>query len=461
MTAAPAVEWDGLPTPRRYWSMAAMWLGLAMAVLDGAIANVALPTIARELHASAAESIWVVNAFQLAVVVSLLPMAALGEIATYRLVYRIGLVIFTLASLGCALAHSLPALVIARAIQGFGGAAIMGVNAAVVRHTYPHRMLGRAIGYNAFLVALFTAIGPTVASAILAIGPWPLLFSVNVPIGIASLVIGWNSLPDSPRSGRRLDLVSTAYNVMAFGGVIAGVDMLTRGGPPALGAAALAAGLGSAVLLARRSLGQPRPLVPIDLLKSRLFSLSVLTSIGAFTVQGLALVALPFYFQGPLHRSQVETGILMTPWPVAVGLAAPLAGRLADRYPAAILGGAGLAILAIGSVSLAFLHADATALDIGWRMAFCGLGFGLFQSPNNRTMLSAAPFERAGAAGGMLATSRLTGQTLGATLVAIIFHLTMHGEPIALGLAAGFAVMGMIASLSRLAREPTHASGAT
>ena len=448
-----AADEDGLPIPRRYWAMAAMWLGLAMAVLDGAIANVALPTIARDLHAQAAESIWVVNALQIAVVVSLLPAAALGEIIGYRKVYRFGLVIFTAASLGCALSHSLTALVIARAIQGLGGAAIMGVNGAVLRHTYPRAMLGRAIGYNAFLVAVFTAIGPTVAAAILAIGPWPILFAVNVPIGLASLIIGWEALPENATSGRGLDLASTLYNVLAFGGVIAGADLLTRGGPPVLGLAALATGLGAIVLLVRRSLGQQRPLVPLDLLENPIFSLSVLTSICAFAVQSLALVALPFYFQGALHRSQVETGLLLTPWPVAVALGAPIAGRLVERIPAAILGGVGLAALAVGALSLALLPAAATDLDIVWRMALCGIGFGLFQTPNNRTMLSSAPLARTGAAGGMLATARLTGQTTGATLVAIVFHLTTRGEPLALELGAGFAVMAMIASLSRLGRS--------
>jgi MFS transporter, DHA2 family, multidrug resistance protein len=448
-----AVDEDGLPIPRRYWAMAAMWLGLAMAVLDGAIANVALPTIARDLHTQASESIWVVNAFQIAVVVSLLPAAALGEIVSYRKVYRFGVVVFTAASLGCALSHSLTALVVARAVQGIGGAAIMGVNGAVLRHTYPRPMLGRAIGYNAFLVAVFTAIGPTVAAAILAVGPWPVLFAVNVPIGLASLIIGWRSLPEKTSSGGRLDLASTLYNVLAFGGVIAGADLLTRGGPPVLGAVALAIGLGAVVLLVRRSLGRQRPLVPLDLLANPIFSLSVLTSIGAFAVQSLALVALPFYFQGALHRSQVETGLLLTPWPVAVALGAPIAGWLVERVPAAILGGAGLAALAVGALSLALLPAAATDLDIVWRMALCGIGFGLFQTPNNRTMLSSAPLARTGAAGGMLATARLTGQTTGATLVAIVFHLTTRGEPLALELGAGFAVMAMIASLSRLGRS--------
>jgi DHA2 family multidrug resistance protein-like MFS transporter len=144
----------------------------------------------------------------------------------------------------------------------------------------------------------------------------------------------------------------------------------------------------------------------------------------------------------------------MTPWPVALGVVAPLAGRLSDRFPAAILGGAGMAVLAAGLASLAWLPATASASDIVWRMGLCGLGFGFFQAPNNRTMLMAAPRRRAGAAGGMLATARLTGQTVGATLAALVFRLEPKGgEAVDLTLGAGFAVAAAALSLLRSRKD--------
>ncbi|HDR9336978.1 TPA: MFS transporter, partial [Burkholderia multivorans] len=178
----------GLPLPQRYWAIVCVALGITLAVLDGAIANVALPTIARDLHASDAGSIWIVNAYQLAVTITLLPLASLGERIGYRRVYIAGLALFTAASLGCALAGSLPTLAVMRVIQGFGAAGIMSVNAALVRMIYPSSMLGRGLSINAMVVALSSAIGPTVASAILSFASWPWLFAVNVPIGIAAVL---------------------------------------------------------------------------------------------------------------------------------------------------------------------------------------------------------------------------------------------------------------------------------
>lgn len=444
-------DWNGLPTPRRYWSAGAIWLALIMAVLDASIANVALPAIARDLHAPAAELIWVVNAYQLAIVISLLPLAALGEIVEYRRVFQSGLVLFVLASIGCTFARTLPELTVARAVQGLGAAGVMSVNGALVRFTYPQNRLGHGVGLNALVVSIAAVIGPSVASAILAVGRWPLLFAVNVPIGLAAFIVAHYALPESPRSDRRLDWIAAVLNVLTFGLVIVGIDLLTRGGggSPA-GAATLLAGIASGVLLVRRSMSQPRPLAPIDLLKSRLFSLTVLTSIASFAAQMLAFVSLPFHLQSALHRTQVETGLLITPWPLAVGVAAPIAGRLADRYPAAILGGLGLVALAAGMALMASLPADAGAWDISWRMALCGFGFGFFQAPNNRTMLSAAPLERSGAAGGMLATARLIGQTLGATLTAILFRTTADGAVLALAVGAIFAAAASAVSFSRL-----------
>src|SRR5580658_10143419 len=166
---------DGLPWPRRLWAILTVGLAIAISVLDSSIANVALPTIAGDMSASPATAIWIVNAYQLAITISLLPLASLGEIYEYRRVYRIGLAVFTVASLACALSHSIAALTAARVLQGLGAAGIMSVNAALIRFIYPRAQLGRAIGINAVTVSIAAAVGPTVASVILSVASWPWL----------------------------------------------------------------------------------------------------------------------------------------------------------------------------------------------------------------------------------------------------------------------------------------------
>jgi MFS transporter, DHA2 family, multidrug resistance protein len=190
-----------------------------------------------------------------------------------------------------------------------------------------------------------------------------------------------------------------------------------------------------------------------------IFSLSVLTSICSFAAYMLAFVALPFYFETAMHRDQVQTGLLMTPWPVALGLAAPLAGRFSDRIPSAILGAFGLSALAIGLILLATLSEHSTILRIVLPMALCGLGFGFFQAPNNRTLLSSAPRRRAGAAGGMLAIARLLGFTAGASVSALTFRFApKDAETTALLTGAALAAFAVIVSLLRL-REQNDGGG--
>ena len=153
-----------------------------------------------------------------------------------------------------------------------------------------------------------------------------------------------------------------------------------------------------------------------------------------------------------LQRSQVETGFFMTPWPLVVAIMAPIGGRLSDRYPVGILGGIGLVLLGIGMVLLAMLPAEPGVADIVWRMVICGIGFGFFQTPNMKALMSSAPPHRSGSASGIVATARLTGQTIGAALAALCFALAGHdGATLALALGAGFAALGSVMSFLRLA----------
>jgi DHA2 family multidrug resistance protein-like MFS transporter len=451
MSSAAIEHADGLPLPQRYWAILTIALGLIMAVMDGAIANVALPTIAKDLDAAPAFSIWIVNGYQLAITISLLPLASLGEIIGYRRVYLAGLVLFTLASVFCALSHSLLLLTLARIIQGFGAAGIMSVNTALVRFIYPRAQLGRGIGINAMVVAVSAALGPTVAAGILAVATWPYLFAVNIPAGLAALALGWHYLPHIARASHMFDWQSACLSALTFGFAIAAIDSAGHGETWAVCLPELAVAALAGALLAYRQTHMASPLLPVDLLRIPVFALSIATSIASFCGQMLALTAIPFYLQNRFGYSAVQIGLFITPWPITVAFAAPIAGRLVERYPAGLLGGIGLVLFAAGLGALALIPADPSALNVIWRMALAGAGFGLFQTPNNRTMIAAAPRERSGGASGMLGTARLLGQTTGAALVALFLARNpADGAQISLFAGAGFALLGAALSMLRL-----------
>jgi len=443
---------DGLPIPQRYWAILTIALGLTMAVLDGAIANVALPTIAGDLNTSPANSIWVVNAYQLAVTVSLLPLSSLGDIFGFRRVYQWGLVVFTLASFACALSWSLPTLAMARVFQGFGAAGIMSVNGALVRAIYPRRWIGRGIGINATIASIASAAGPTAAAAVLSVANWPWLFAINVPLGVIAVAVALRALPPTPSSGIKFDIYSALMSAFTLGVLITAIDGVGHGERLEWVTFEVLAALGVGAILVTHELSRTAPLVPVDLMRIPLFALSVCTSICAFTAQSMAFVSLPFLFENTMGFDQVRTGLLMTPWPLVVAVIAPLIGRLADRYPAGVLGGGGLLVLAIGLALVSLLPAHPDAIDIAWRMLICGLGFGFFNTPNNRAIIISAPSKRSGGASGMQASARLIGQTIGAALVALIFGLapvngttmtTVCGAAIALA-AAGISMLRLM-----------------
>jgi len=449
---------DGLPPERRRWAVAAIFTALAMASLDTAIANIALPAIAADLAVSPADVVWVVNIYQIALVATLLPLGALGEIVGHRRIYLGGLLLFTLASLGCALAWSLPSLLIARALQGLGASGIMSVNSALIRFVYPSRLLGRGFGHNALVVATAFTLGPTIASGILALGPWPWLFAVNIPFGLIAIGIGLKTLPPTPRAVHAFDFPGALLAASCLGLFILGIGSAAHEASPGVVTTELAAAIVLGLLLIRRQADHPAPMLPIDLFRRPMFALSAATAVCSFSVQGLAFVSLPFYFEDILQRTQVETGFFMTPWPLVVAIMAPIGGRLSDRHSAGVLGGLGLVLLGIGMVLLATLPASPSVANIVWRMVICGLGFGFFQTPNIRAIMSSAPSDRSGGASGIVATARLTGQTIGAALAALCFALAgRDGATLALALGAGFAAIGSVLSFLRLAVAPKKA----
>lgn len=440
---------DGLPPRQRLLAIATVVLGLSIAVLDGSIANLALPAMAADLKASNADAIWVINSYQIAMAVCLLPLASLGEVIGYRRVYLGGLFLFTLASLACAASGDMLQLSLARVLQGLGAAGILSVNTALIRFIYPARQLGRAIGYNALVAGTGNALGPSVAGLILHLASWHWLFLINIPLGLAALAVGSRALPANPLSPRRFDRQSALLCMGFIGLLLYTIDAVghLQGGWVVAGCALLTA-ISLVLLLKLQSASAP--MLPLDLLRIPLFALSIGTSFCSFAAQMAVFVMLPFMLQDHLGMSAARAGMLLTAWPVAVALTGVVAGKLSDRISAGLLGGIGLAVMCLGLLALLTVERSTPDGMTLAMFALCGLGFGLFQSPNNRTMISAAPRERTGGASGMLGTARLTGQTVGASVVAMLMGVSAAPYALVLCFAAALAGAACLVSLSRL-----------
>lgn len=440
----------------RYLPVVAVIIAIIMSVLDGTIMNVALPSLAKEFRIGPEMSIWIVNAYQMTIMMFLLIFAAVGDLFGYRKVFLYGVATFTLASICCTLSSGFPMLIASRVLQGLGAAAVMSVNTALVRLIYPPETLGRGMSANAVAVAVSAAAGPTLAGVVLASLSWHWLFAINIPLGLAAFFIGIKLLPERKHGERKkISLWNCAGNALTFGLLIYSLESVAHHGDRTWSGLAFALFLIVGFFYLRRQLRDDFPMLPVDLLKIPIFSLSIVSSVCSFMAQMLALVALPFLLQDALDFSPVEIGLLITPWPIATMVTAPIAGRLVERVHPGTLGAVGMALFATGLIALYLMPPDTGSMDIWWRIMLCGAGFGLFQTPNNLTIVSSAPLHRSGGASGMLGMARLVGQTVGTTAVAIVFGIMPHtvGSRSCLLIAACAALLSGVSSISRLTQS--------
>ena len=447
---------------RPYLAVIAVLAAIMMGVLDGTVMNVALPTLSKEFNVTPSDIIWVVNAYQLVVTMMLLGFAAIGDVFGYKKVFLCGVSIFVTASALCAMSKSFEMMVASRILQGIGGACTMSINTALLRIIFPPARLGRVMAANAVIVAVTAASGPALGGAILSVGHWSWIFLMNIPLGLAALIIGWKLLPhNSPqKTKQKLDGQSVVMNAVFFGLLIYTIEGMAHDGFSTLLLLQAVVTVIVGVLYIRRQLQIPMPILPVDLFRIPIFSLSIGCSIACFTAQMLALVSLPFFMQHSLGMGVAATGLLMTPWPLATTLTAPIAGRMIERVHPGILGAVGMGIFAIGLCLLATLGNDTELWNLAWRMAVCGIGIGLFQTPNNVTITTSAPIQRSGGASGMLGTARVLGQTLGTAIVAILFHYMGQesgGEVVCLWTALGLALISGGLSCCRIKEHsPIH-----
>lgn len=440
---------DGLPGPERRLAVLALVLGTLIAVVDITMVNIALPSIAVGLDVSASRAVWVTNLFQIVCAATLLLFAALSEVIGRRRLYVIGVAVFTFASLGSALSPNLETLLLFRGLQGLGAAATLSIGPALYRAIFPTRLLGSALGFSALVVAGGYAAGPAIGGVLLSVADWRWLFALNLPLGVIALVLTWRALPREAGRRRGFDVSGALFSVVMLGGFFLVMDGVGHAMPVWQILLWLAASLGAGALFLRRQRRASHPLLPLSLFGEPRFSLAVSASGLAFIGQGLAFVALSFLYQQEMGFSPLTTAWLFTPWPLAIMVVGPLAGRLADRVNPSLLSCVGLALLMLGLISLALLEPDAGVNDGLWRTALCGLGFGLFQPPNNREMMASVPREQSASASGVMSTTRTVGQSLG---VALVGAFLAAGAPVqaTLWIGAAACLGALVASVARV-----------
>ncbi len=415
--------------------------------------NVALPSIAQSLQVQASTVIWVVNAYGLTVVVTLLPFASLAERLGFKRVFAGGLIGFSVGAVGSALAPSIELLVLTRVLQGLGAAAIMCLFGGLMRHVYPARLLARGIALNAMSVAVNAVIGPTISSTILSFSDWRWMFVSLMPLVLITALI-MRHLPDVPTVQSRFDLKAALLSAVTIGLFILGLDYLAA--YPLYASLCMVASVFLGVGLVRMSAGQTRPLVPVDLFRIATLRSALAASVSSFAAQMATFVSLPFYLQSVYGHDPLTVGWLMASWPLGAAIMAIVAGRLTDRVPVAIMCAIGAAAMASATL---LIVSTPVSLPTPWLMAIMllgGLGFGFFQTPNNRALLTSAPRERAGAVGGLQAVTRVFGQTTGAAVVASAFAASQT-QGAMFGLLAGtcFALVALLVNVRRFLKQPS------
>jgi EmrB/QacA subfamily drug resistance transporter len=459
---------------RKWYVMTAVAMGVFLATIDGSIVNVALPTLTEALQADFAWVQWVVLAYLLTVTSLMLGFGRLADMVGKKLIYQTGFVIFVLGSALCGTAPNVGWLIGFRVLQAVGAAMMMALGTAIVTEAFPSSERGRALGVMGLMVSLGIITGPTLGGLILNSLSWRWIFYVNLPIGLAGIVLVQRNVQMlRPMGGQHFDVLGAVF---LFFGLLGLLLALSLGQNLGFANGVVLALLVGFVLFLMLFIGvelrQEQPMVDLRLFQDGLFSVNLLTGFLSFVASAGTILLMPFYLQDVLGLPPARLGLVMGVVPLLVGMIAPFSGRLSDRVGSRILTTIGLAILLMGYVAVGTLGADTTVWGYVVRFAPVGIGLGFFQSPNNSAIMGAVPRNRLGVASGLLSVTRTLGQTTGVALLGSIWASQMRGYagagganvtalPVtsqvmalhdALRLAAGLVLVSLLLSLWALQR---------
>ena len=397
-----------------------------MSTLDSSIVNVALPFIMQDLKTDIQTIQWVVLSYLLTVSSLLLTFGRLSDIKGRRLLYLAGFSIFSAGSLCCGLSPTPLILILSRVIQGAGAAMLMACSQALIVDAFPLKERGKALGMNGAVVAAGLTTGPAIGGVILDYLSWPYIFFINIPIGLFAVIAGLMLLNDeNTRTGSRepMDKAGSLMLMMALTGLILFLTHLPKWGFFSMGSVVcLAVWIVASIGFLINEQKTAYPLFDMALLKIRLFILPVASAGIQFACLFVIVFMMPFFLTYPCEFSASKTGLVMIVPFLFLLVVSPVSGMLHDRYGSRRLCMAGMGLMTASFAALFFVRPSGEIWSVMWRVAFAGIGTGLFVSPNNTTAMSNAPLKRRGIASGAVATARTVGMVIGVALAGLVFN---------------------------------------
>lgn len=420
------------------WVILATVLAMTfMLWIDSSIVNIALPVIARELNVTMGDVQWTVTSYILVATVMMLVCGRLGDMYGKVRIFQIGVVFFTVSSLLCGLAPTLPLLIAARALQGLGMAAAFANNQGIITETFDATERGRALGILVTVAAVGSMLGPSAGGLVLAFLPWEFIFFVNVPVGVLSFVVGLRVLPNRiPEHPARLDVRGSILLVASLMLIVASLTLM-QSGVTVRKVGMLAAGVVLLVLFVVVEKRLENPIFPLALLRNKTVVINMFTALVMFFVVGAQNMILPFYFEDALGMSAQQSSLFLTVTPIVTGIMGPIAGSISDKIGCYKPTCFGLLMVTVGEIAFGFFGLEAGVPQIVVGLMLYAVGDGVFNPPNNSLIMGTAPADQLGVVGGLAGFSRNLGQTLGLTVATSVLYASMSAQ-------AGYTVTGYL-----------------
>lgn len=401
-----------------------------MACLDSSIVNVALPVMADYFKVGMNSIAIIVSSYLIAISATILIFGRLGDIKGTVRVFKIGIIIFTLGSLMCAIANSLYLIVLARVIQAIGAAGFMATNQGIITRVFPAGERGKALGITGSFVALGTLVGPPLGGFIVDAAAWQYIFLINIPIGIFAFILGLKILPRDEESIKaRLDikgaLLFLVFIVALFAAILSG-EQIGFSEPPVLIGFGLA--IAAFIIFIKVELAEDSPLLQLNIFRNQLFSLSILCGFLLFVAMNCSNILLPFYLQDVIKMSPSVSGLYLMTYPLVLFIVAPISGHLSDKIGSELLTLIGLVIFSSAFFMMATLDQQLEPVKLVVIIAIMALGNGMFQSPNNSLIMSSVPRDRVGIAGSINALVRNLGLVVGISVSTLILYGVMSSQ---------------------------------